>query len=264
MTDFDGDSIGPAADEVRKRILAMIAAGTLRPGQKLGAERDLAIEFEVSRSTLRQALTALEESGAVRRLPGRGGGTFVSPEKIDRDLSRIVGVPSLLRGQGFIAGTKLISAAVVVADEVTKLALGLHEGDHVFDIVRIRLADGMPISLEHARFPAEYFPGLLERALGSSLYELLNRYYDTFPDEALENIEITQASTDEARILDVEVGSPLLSVTRTTMDLSGRKIEYSHDLFRGDRTRITVRTKGRQPGENSPGERGRTVEVLDS
>lgn len=264
MTNIDIDQIGPAAEEVRKRILGMIATGEFRPGQKLGAERDLAIEFDVSRSTLRHALAVLEETGAVRRLPGRGGGTFISPEKIDRDLSRIVGVPSLLRGQGFVAGTKLVSASVVVADEVTQAALGLRDGAHVFDIVRIRLADGSPISLEHARFPAEFFPGLLERALGSSLYELLSRHYETFPDEAVEKIEITHATVDEAQILGVEVGSPLLSVTRTTMDLAGRKIEYSHDLFRGDRTRITVRTKGRQPDENTPGERGRTVEILEN
>ena len=264
MTEVDNDSIGPAAEEVRKRILGMIAAGSLRPGQKLGAERDLALEVDVSRSTLRQALSAREDHGAVRRLPGRGGGTFVSPEKIDRDLSRIVGVPSLLRGQGFVAGTKLISASVMIADEVTRAALDLREGDHVFDIVRIRLADGLPISLEHARFPAEFFPGLLERALGSSLYELLNRHYNTYPDEAVENIEITQANSDEASILGVELGSPLLAVTRTTMDLDGRKIEYSHDLFRGDRTRITVRTKGKQPDNDQPGERGRTVEILDN
>lgn len=257
------EALGPAAIEVRRRIIEMIATGELRAGQKLAAERELAEEFQVSRSTLRQALTSLEESGAVRRLPGRGGGTFISPEKIDRDLSRIVGVPSLLRGQGFTAGTRLVSAAVLLADPATRVALGLGEEDHIFDVVRIRLADGQPISLEHARFPAEMFPGLLERPLGSSLYELLSKHYDTFPDEALEQIEIVAATADEARILSVEVGSPLLSVTRTTMDLNGRRIEYSHDLFRGDRTRITVRTKGELPSAESVGSRGRTVEVRE-
>lgn len=257
------DTLGPAAEEVRRRVLELIATGELRPGQKLAAERELAEEFDVSRSTLRQALTALEDIGAVRRLPGRGGGTFISPEKIDRDLSRIVGVPSLLRGQGFTAGTRLVSAAVLLADPATRVALGLNEEDHIFDVVRIRLADGQPISLEHARFPAEMFPGLLERPLGSSLYELLSRHYDTFPDEALEQIEIVEATADEARILNVEIGSPLLSVTRTTMDVNGRRIEYSHDLFRGDRTRITVRTKGELPSAESMGSRGRTVEVID-
>lgn len=75
------EDLGRTAEEVRQRILAQISAGQLRAGQKFGAERDLASEYQVSRSTLRIALTALEETGVVRRLPGRGGGTFVSPEK---------------------------------------------------------------------------------------------------------------------------------------------------------------------------------------
>ncbi len=262
MTDNEGD-LGRAAEEVRRRILAEIANGQLRPGQKLGAERDLAIDLQVSRSTLRQALRVLEETGVVRRLPGRGGGTFVSPEKIDRDLSQIVGVPSLLRGQGFTSGTRLISAAVLLADPKTQMALGLSDGDYNFDVVRIRLADSIPISLEHARFPAEMFPGLLERPLGNSLYELLSKHYDTTPDEAVEHIDLVNATSDEARILEVPLGSPLLSITRTTMDTKGRKIEYSHDLFRGDRTRITVRTKGRPATSDQPGERGRIVEFKD-
>ncbi len=262
MTDNEGD-LGRAAEEVRRRILAEIANGQLRPGQKLGAERDLAIDLQVSRSTLRQALTVLEETGVVRRLPGRGGGTFVSPEKIDRDLSQIVGVPSLLRGQGFTSGTRLISAAVLLADPKTQMALGLSDGDYIFEVVRIRLADSIPISLEHARFPAEMFPGLLERPLGNSLYELLSKHYDTTPDEAVEHIDLVNATSDEARILEVPLGSPLLSITRTTMDTKGRKIEYSHDLFRGDRTRITVRTKGRPATSDQPGERGRIVELKD-
>ncbi len=262
MTDNEGD-LGRAAEEVRRRILAEIANGQLRPGQKLGAERDLAIDLQVSRSTLRQALRVLEETGVVRRLPGRGGGTFVSPEKIDRDLSQIVGVPSLLRGQGFTSGTRLISAAVLLADPKTQMALGLSDGDYNFDVVRIRLADSIPISLEHARFPAEMFPGLLERPLGNSLYELLSKHYDTTPDEAVEHIDLVNATSDEARILEVPLGSPLLSITRTTMDTKGRKIEYSHDLFRGDRTRITVRTKGRPATSDQPGARGRIVEFKD-
>ena len=58
-----------------------------------------------SRSTLRQALGLLEDEGVVRRVPGRGGGTFVSQSKIERDLSRIVGLPAMLRSQGVTAGT---------------------------------------------------------------------------------------------------------------------------------------------------------------
>lgn len=234
--------LGPAADEARRVILDEVAHGRLRPGQKLQPERELAQVLGVSRSTLRAALQALENEGVVKRLPGRGGGTFVAPSKVERDLSKIVGVPSLLRDQGFTAGTQLLSAALVACDDQTAAALDLPAGEFVFDIVRIRLADGQPISLDHARLPAQMFPGLLGRALSGSLYELLSKHYDTQPDQAEEHVEIVAAGSDEARILGIDQGAPLLSITRTTVDVRGRKIEYSHDLFRGDRTRITVRT----------------------
>jgi len=83
----DDVAIGRAAEEARLRLLELIAVGALRPGQRLGAERELAETLGVSRSTLRQALAVMEESDVVRRIPGRGGGTFVSQHKIERDLN---------------------------------------------------------------------------------------------------------------------------------------------------------------------------------
>lgn len=234
--------IGPAAERVRRELLQEIQQGVLRPGERLGAERDLATRLGVSRSTVRQALAALEAAGEVRRVPGRGGGTFVRGRKVERDLSKVVGVPALLRAQGMTSGSRIISTGIVVADDETAAALGLDPGAYVVDVVRIRLADGAPISLEHVRLPAERFPRLLDLPLGGSLYDLLAEHYDTEPGEAEERIEVARASADEASILATEPGAPLLSIHRTTRDADGVVFEYSHDLFRADRTTITVRT----------------------
>lgn len=231
-------------EEVRRALAEQISSGRLRPGQRLGAERALAAEFGVSRAALRQALAVLEEGGAVRRVPGRGGGTFVARGKIERDLSRrIVGVPALLRSQGVVAGTRVLSARLAEADDVTGQALRTRPGELTIDLVRIRLADGSPFSLEHARFPARRFGGLLELPLGGSVYELLEEHFSTRPAEATERIEVVLASADEAAILDVEPGAPLMAITRTASDAGGEPIEFSRDLFRADRTRIVVRTE---------------------
>jgi GntR family transcriptional regulator len=238
----DTDPVGRAGEDAKRRLLDQIRTGGLEPGAKLGGERELARALGVSRSTVRQALASMERAGVVRRIPGRGGGTFVGHPKVDRDLSRIVGVPALLRQQGITAGTRVVSTALVRADEATRAALRLPADAYVLDVIRIRLADGIPISLEHARLPAHRFPGLLELPLGGSLYELLDTRYGIQPDEAVEHIEVVLASRDEAAILDVAVSAPLLSITRTTCAADGEPFEHSHDLFRGDRTTITVRT----------------------
>jgi GntR family transcriptional regulator len=119
----------------------------------------------------------------------------------------------------------------------------------VLEVVRVRLADGEPISLERALFPAERFPGLLDRSLGGSLYELLEADYGLRAGEAEEHIEVVAAGAVEARLLELRRGAPLLAVARTAWDAAGVAFERSHDLFRADRSRIVVRALPRQePG----------------
>lgn len=127
------------------------------------------------------------------------------------------------------------------------------------DLVRIRLADGCPFSLEHAKLPAKRFPGLLELPLGGSVYELIEEQFGVVPDQATERIEVVLASAEEAAILDVEPGAPLLAIGRTASDADGEPFEYSRDLFRADRTRIVVHTDGTQT--RSVNGRGRVVEL---
>lgn len=252
---------GQTPEDVRRTLTDQISGGQLRPGQRLGAERALADELGISRATLRQALAMLEKGGLVRRVPGRGGGTFVSTPKIERDLSRVVGVPALLRSQGVVAGSRIVSAGLAVADETAARELRLRPGGLVIDLVRIRLADGSPISVEHAMLPADRFPGLLELPLGGSVYELLDEHFDTRPKEALERIEVVTASPDEAQILEVQAGAPLLSITRTAVDSADEPFEFSHDLFRGDRTRIIVRSPGHDSAADAYQGQGRVIEL---
>jgi len=230
-------------EDARHRLLDLINSGTLRPGDRLGTERELAARLSVSRSTLRQVLAVLAEGGVVRRVPGRAGGTFVAHAKVDRDLSVIVGLPEYLRRQGFVAGTQVLSATMSGADDIAAHNLAVAAGSLLIDIVRIRLADGIPISLERVQLPAELFPGLLELPLGGSIYDLLDSHYDIRPDEVVEHLEVAEASSDEAALLAVNIRAPLLAITRISATSAGVPFEFSHDLFRADRTCVTFRTR---------------------
>ena len=179
----------------------------------------------------------------MRRVPGRAGGTFVAHTKVDRDLSVIVGLPEYLRRQGFVAGTQVLSATITGASDLTAAQLALPPGGLVLDIVRIRLADGIPISLERVQLPADTFPGLLELPMGGSIYELLDSHYGIRPEDVVEHLEVVEASDEEASLLGVSAGTPLLAITRTASTAGGAPFEFSQDLFRADRTRVTFRTK---------------------
>ena len=231
-------TLGPTARAARDRLLAGVEAA--RPGERLGTERELAERLGVARSTVRAALADLERNGVVRRARGRAGGIFVPDRKVERDLTSLAGLPAYLRRQGFESDARVLSTATVEADAETAAALGV---DVVLEVVRVRLADGEPISLERASFPAERFPDLLDRSLAGSLYELFQSEYGLEPGEAEERIEVVGAGAAEARLLGVARGAPLLAIARTAWDTDGRPFERSHDLFRADRARIVVRAR---------------------
>jgi GntR family transcriptional regulator len=111
----------------------------------------------------------------------------------------------------------------------------------------VRLGDERPISLERARFPADRFPGLLDRSLSGSLYELLETGYGLRPGEAEERVEVVGATAAEARVLEVRAGAPLVAIARTAWSEDGRAFERSNDLFRADRVRIVVRVRAGDP-----------------
>jgi GntR family transcriptional regulator len=220
---------------LRRRIVADLNAG--EPGAKLGSERDLAERYGTSRSSLRQVLAALEEAGLVHRVIGRSGGIFISHGQVQRSLSDVVGVPAFLANQGYVAGTRVLSTKIAAPDRTTQNALRVGANDYVIEIQRVRLADGSPISLELAQFPADAFPGLLERQLGA---------------RAEERIEAVNATPDEASLLGIKPKSALLLITRIAYDQHGTPCEFSRDLFRGDRTRLAVTVQGRGVGIQSP------------
>jgi GntR family transcriptional regulator len=238
------------AEELRRRIVAELNAGV--PGAKLGSERELAERYGTSRSSLRQVLAALEEAGLVDRVIGRAGGIFISHGQVQRSLSDVVGVPAFLANQGYIAGTRVLSTKITVPDRTTQQALRIGPEDFVIEIQRVRLADGSPISLELAQFPAEAFPGLLERELGGSIYEILETHYGLVTSRADERIEAVNATPEESTLLGIKQRSALLLITRIAYDHRGAPYEFSRDLFRGDRTLLAVTVQGRGIGVQSP------------
>lgn len=239
-----------SSEELRRRIVADINVGD--PGAKLGSERELAERYNTSRSSLRQVLSALEEAGLVHRVIGRSGGIFISHGQVQRSLSDVVGVPAFLANQGYVAGTRVLSTKIAAPDRTTQKALRIGANEYVIDIQRVRLADGSPISLELAQFPADAFPGLLERQLGGSIYEILEAHYDLVTARAEERIDAVNATPDEASLLGIKPKSALLLITRIAYDQHGTPFEFSRDLFRGDRTRLAVTVQGRGVGTQSP------------
>jgi GntR family transcriptional regulator len=228
--------------QIEDWLAGQIAAGALAPGDRLPTEQDLAGWFGVSRMTLRHALAELAQRGLVTRTVGRHGGTVVAAPKVEQDLTTLAGFSEQLRRHGMVAGARVLSAGLLPAGLAARSALRLAEGDEVYEVRRIRLADGRPIVLERSLFPAFRFPGMLDCRLDGSLYELLEEKYGLRPHRARECLEPVTAGVREAEALEVAEGAPLMQVERTAYARTGEPLEFARDLFRGDRTRVVVWT----------------------
>jgi GntR family transcriptional regulator len=222
---------GPAHAQIELALETAIERGRLSPGDRLPAERELAGRYGVSRMTLRQALGALEQRGRLVRNKGRYGGTFVAEAKLE--LAGTSALSDQLRGLGLAAGARVLAACERAArpDEADL-------GKRVYSIERVRLANGEPVALERGAYSAEAFPGMLDGPLEGSLYDLIRARYDDVPVRALERLEPALARPDEAAALEIEPGAAVMLVERTAYSATGRPVEHSRDVFRGDRTRV--------------------------
>ena len=244
VPDLAEDSPQPAHARIEAWLTEAISRRRLVPGDKLPREESLAAALGVSRMTLRQALATLEGLGTVVRRPGRHGGTFVTRPRIECDLTGLAGFTEQMRRAHVRAGARILSATTRPADRDEARALRLDRDGRVHEVVRVRSADREPLAIEHSRFPAALFPDLLEQRLTGSLYRLLETRYGQAPHTATEALEPAIATDEEADLLGVAPGSPLMLIERTAFTSSGTAVEYARDLFRADRTRITLRTTG--------------------
>ncbi|MGV1088475.1 MAG: GntR family transcriptional regulator [Mycobacterium sp.] len=240
---LEGAADLPAHTRIAAWLEQLISARALRPGDRLPAEVEMAAALGVSRMTLRQALSSIEAKGLLRRSRGRFGGSFVETPRLEFDHTGLPGFTEQLRRMDMTAGARLVSARTCVPPPEVRQALALRPGAKVHEIIRVRSANGEPVLLEETYLPAALFPGFLRADLTGSLYELMAANFGTSLHTADEHIEATTATAACGEQLHVAEGQPLLSVTRTAYNGVGVAVEFSHDHFRSDRSRIRVKSR---------------------
>jgi GntR family transcriptional regulator len=236
MAATEGGGGVPAYRGAAREVAARILAGDIGPGGRVPSERELAVEYGISRMTARSAIRLLEKRGLVERR-GRSG-TFVSAPKIEIDLSSVAGFSSRLLRQGISPGAEVVEARTVPASEIDARgaeSLGVSADEAVHVLVRTRTGNGEPLALEESHFPARLCPDLLERDLTGSVYDVLRESYGLDPAHLRQEVEVTQLDTDAAEKLGVRADVPILRVVRVAWDAERRPIEFARDLYRGDR-----------------------------
>ncbi len=229
-------SFVPRYYEIEQALRARIAV--LDPGDVLPSDSALCEEFGVSRMTARHAVQVLTQEGLVERIRGRG--TFVAEPSTHRQAGNLLSFTTEMRRQKRVPSSRLLERRVRRATPEEAARLKLKPDAQVVVVRRLRLADGQPIVVETAVLREACAEAVLAADLDSgSLHETL--FAAGFAPTRGRGILLAEAATDDdADVLGVPAGAPLLVEQRLIEDERGRPLESTESRYAGNRYGLHV------------------------
>jgi GntR family transcriptional regulator len=238
----DKQSVVPYYHQVKEAVKALIASGELKPGDILPSEYSLSEQLDISRLVVHRAFRELVTEGLLVRV--RAKGTFVAP--LMKHSFSVTG-PLFSMTEDLSIGAlepsnKILLKEVIVASEDIRNSLKLAEGATVIHIHNLRLAKQLPFAIEEMYISYDRFPAIVTLDLNNrSIYVTLEKVYNAHPQEALDLISADSASSQEAMLLGINKGAPVMRVIRSSTDRSGLPVEYSKIVFHAGRYQLVAR-----------------------
>jgi len=222
--------------ETRESVLELIEP--LDVGSAIPSERQLSVDLEVSRLTVRAALDELVREGyLVRR---QGAGTFVAAPKVAKGMD-VSSFSEDMRARGLTPASRTLELNVVPAGARLGRLLHVSPSEPVVAARRLRLADGEPMAIELLHARASLVPGLTAADLEqNSFYDLLIDRYAIEIAGGTQTVEPPVTNDDESAALGVPLHSPALLFERITRTAGGEVIEFTSSTYRGDRYRLVT------------------------
>lgn len=240
----------PLYYQLENLLREQINSGAYVAGDRLPTESELIAQYGVSRITVRQALLALAAEGVIERRQGRG--TFVVERKNKRRAFRgqthLTGSLDEIIEMGLATPVKVLEMNRVEAGAHEAERLGLKPGEPIYRVKRLRLRQGKPYSLIVNCLPVEIGARFTRAELSSgSLLKTIESKLGLRPEHADQQITAALADPYVAGLLDVRVGSALLSIERVVYTAEEQPVEYVHVLYRSDLYSYAVRLTRDKP-----------------
>lgn len=234
----------PSYRQVYEALRSQIRGEIYLPDSLLPPEPQLEKQFGVSRTTVRKAIEMLRSDGLVSVRQGKGT-TVADPCRNVQQLNRITSFSETLRSLGITARNSKLSASFVKPDRELANDLQVPEGEPVFHIQRLVVADGQPIAIMENNLIARYFPNIDKTdAWVNSLYRFLETHYGVSILSAMDRISARMPTQQETNILVLDSDTPLLINHRVTKDRRG-PFESMDLLINADRFQFAVFCYGR-------------------
>ncbi|WP_166418568.1 GntR family transcriptional regulator [Cochlodiniinecator piscidefendens] len=222
---------GPRYVQLRRRIEEGIASGLLPIESPLPPEREVAAITTLSRVTVRKAIQELVDKGSVVQKQGSGSFIQDSTLRVEQSLSQLTSFTEDMSNRGMESHSVWLERGVFLTSSEEAKALNLEPEHSVARIARLRHAQDRPIAIERASLPLDLLPNPL--AVTSSLYEVLGQDGNR-PERATQKISAVNLSEADAELLDVTPNAAGLKIERTSFLSSGRVVEFTRSLYRGD------------------------------
>jgi len=230
----------PLYYQLKNIVLTEIQNGTYQQGDLIPTEKELSEFFELSRTTVRQAITELVQEGKLFRIKSKG--TFVAKPKIKQDfIKRLETYNEQIRRLGMTPSTKLLEMKIIPAPEDAAEVLKLKKDAKCILIERLRFADNEPNVVVRTYLSYDRCNFVMQHDLGKeSLYEILSQREQTRVYHINRIMESMLTSEEDAKLLKINMGQPIHFFTSTGFNPAGEAVEYSHARYRGDRNRFEV------------------------
>ncbi|MBB1062013.1 GntR family transcriptional regulator [Marilutibacter spongiae] len=218
----------PAYQHLRRTLQHAIENGELTAGQALPGERELGRLLDLSRVTVRKAISGLVEDGLL--MQRQGAGTFVA-ERIVKSFSALTSFTDDLRARGLDPRSEFLERSVGEVTPEEAMALNLSPGAQVVRYYRLRTANDTALALERTVVPADILsdPAQVENSLYAAFEKLGVR-----PARALQRLRAIAFDAEQARLMRLPEGSPGLFIERRTFLDDGRVVEFTRSFYRGD------------------------------
>jgi GntR family transcriptional regulator len=232
----------PYYHQVKEALKTLIACGELKPGDMLSSEFNLSEQLGISRLVVHRAYRELVSEGLLIRK--RAVGTFIAPP-INRSYTVVGPLFSMtenLTRDGLDPSNMILLQEVIPASQEEATELKLPEAARVIHLRTLRMAKELPFAIEEMYFPYDRFPALASLDLNNhSIYATLARMYDAHPQEALDMISASSATREEASLLGLNKGAPVMRLKRISTDRQGNVMEFTKVVFHADRYQFVAR-----------------------
>ena len=205
----------------------------MEKGDKLPSERQLCKDYDVSRTTVRNAIGSLVNSGMLYQIQGKG--TFIR-EQNRQNLSNYYSFTEQTKRNGKKPKSIVINFDIKESSKDLWKLMKLEKDDKVIQFDRLRLADDIPMMYETTIIPYNRFLKIDKELLSKkALYDIFNEIFDTKIYQVRESFSVSSLDAEKAKSLNIKKQSPCLKILRQSFDIENILIEYTISYARADK-----------------------------